>query len=56
LDKSRTVMFPLKDGSNWIVKNDTGQTLNLKGITGNGVTIASGTVKTVFADGTNLYG
>jgi hypothetical protein len=56
LDKSRTVIFPLKDGSNWIVRNDAGQTLNLKGRTGNGVTIAQGTVKTVFANGTNLYG
>jgi hypothetical protein len=56
LDKTLNVIFPLKDGSNWIVLNDTGQTINLKGRTGNPVIIVPhSTVKTVFADGMNLH-
>jgi hypothetical protein len=48
--------FHSKTPQNWIVRNDTGQTLNLKGRTGNAISMAPSTVKTVFAEGMNLYG
>ncbi len=55
LTKPASVIFPLEDGLDWLVRNDTGQNLTLKGKSGSGVIIKPGSITMVFCDGKNLY-
>jgi Pectate lyase superfamily protein len=58
LTSDQEIIFPLKDGSEWLVRNNTsgGKTITVKGTTGTGVGISAGDVKNVFSDGINFYG
>src|SRR4029078_1590970 len=48
LTSTRSVMFPLNDGSEWLVRNNTDGAHNIivKGKSGDGISVLSGTVKT----------
>lgn len=58
LTSDQEVILPLKDGSDWLVRNNTkgGHTIIVKGASGGGLRIPPSSVKAVFTDGTNFYG
>jgi hypothetical protein len=59
LTKDQDVIFPLNDGSEWLVRNNTigGHTIRVRGVgAGASVNVSPGSVKTVFTDGISFYG
>lgn len=58
LTSNATIVLPLTAGVRWIVVNNTtgSYTLTVKGLSGSGVSITSGSPIFVFTDGTNYYG
>lgn len=51
---TRNLVFPLLDGTPWIVRNRTAQSIQCIGATGTGVTIATVKAAPIYADGVNI--
>ncbi len=56
ISEARELIFPLDDGSDWLVRNNTGQNIIVRGIKGSSVSIPPDSVKGVFTDGSAFYG
>ena len=56
ISSPRDLIFPLDDGSDWLVRNKTGQNIIVRGSKGSSVTIPPSFIKAVFTDGSGFYG